>query len=86
MRRLRALLTYLADVRKEMKDVSFPDWRQVLSTTIAVAIVGLVACYLYVLSSTNRCCSKGSEKGAPCAGLGLGGFAGLGVVVAFAVD
>lgn len=44
------LLTYLADVRREMKDVSFPDSRQVRSTTTTVMIVVLVvAAYVYAV-------------------------------------
>ena len=44
------LLAYLADVRREMKDVSFPAWREIRSTTITVMIVVLaVAAYVYVV-------------------------------------
>ena len=44
------LLAYLADVRREMKDVSFPAWREIRSTTITVMIIVLaVAAYVYVV-------------------------------------
>jgi preprotein translocase SecE subunit len=45
-----ALLAYLSDVRREIKDVSFPAWREIRSTTITVMIVVLaVAAYVYVV-------------------------------------
>jgi preprotein translocase SecE subunit len=45
-----ALLAYLADVRREMKDVSFPAWREIRSTTLTVMVVVLaVAAYVYVV-------------------------------------
>ena len=44
------LLAYLADVRREMKDVSFPAWREIRSTTLTVMVVVLaVAAYVYVV-------------------------------------
>jgi preprotein translocase SecE subunit len=45
-----ALLAYLAEVRREIKDVSFPAWPEIRSTTITVIIVVLaVAAYVYVI-------------------------------------
>jgi len=45
-----ALLAYLADVRREMKDVSFPAWPEIRSTTITVMMVVLaIAAYVYVV-------------------------------------
>ena len=50
MRWFRGLLAYLANVRREMKDVSFPAWREIRSTTMTVMIVVLaVAAYVYVV-------------------------------------
>jgi preprotein translocase SecE subunit len=48
--RFAALLRFLAEVRQEMKDVSFPSWREVRSTTIIVmAVVLALAAYVYVV-------------------------------------
>lgn len=49
-KRFAALLRFLAEVRQEMKDVSFPVWREVRSTTIIVmAVVLALAAYVYVV-------------------------------------
>jgi preprotein translocase SecE subunit len=49
-KRFAALLRFLAEVRQEMKDVSFPGWREVRSTTIIVMTVVLaLAAYVYVV-------------------------------------
>jgi len=41
---------YLAEVRREMKDVSWPAWREVRSTTVTVMFfVFVVAAYVYVV-------------------------------------
>ncbi len=49
-KRFAALLRFLAEVRQEMKDISFPVWREVRSTTIIVmAVVLALAAYVYIV-------------------------------------
>lgn len=49
-KRFAALLRFLVEIRQEMKDVSFPVWREVRSTTIIVMTVVLaLAAYVYVV-------------------------------------
>ena len=49
-KRFAALLEFLADVRQQMKEISFPAWREVRSTTVIVMVVVLaVAAYVYVV-------------------------------------
>ncbi len=49
-KRFAALLRFLAEVRQELKDFSFPVWREVRSTTIIVmAVVLALAAYVYVV-------------------------------------
>ncbi len=49
-KRFAALLRFLAEVRQEMKDISFPGWREVRSTTIIVmGVVLALAAYVYVV-------------------------------------
>jgi len=48
--------TFLAEVRREMKDISWPDWREVRSTTITVLFfILVVATYVYIV---DRICLR----------------------------
>src|SRR5882762_9432675 len=48
--------TFLAEVRREMKDISWPDWREVRFTTITVLFfIFVVATYVYVV---DRICLR----------------------------
>jgi len=48
--------TFLAEVRREMKDISWPAWREVRSTTITVLFfIFVVAAYVYVV---DRICFR----------------------------
>jgi len=43
-----AARTFLVEVGREMKDISWPDWREVRSTAVIVVIVVVViAAYVY---------------------------------------
>jgi preprotein translocase SecE subunit len=49
-KRFAALLEFFAEVRQQMKEISFPAWREVRSTTVIVMVVVLaVAAYVYVV-------------------------------------
>jgi preprotein translocase SecE subunit len=51
---------FLADVRREMKDISWPAWREVSSTTITVVFFVLViGAYVYVV---DRICYRLIEQ------------------------
>jgi len=51
-----AMRAFLAEVRREMKDISWPDWREVRSTTITVLfLIFVVATYVYVV---DRICLR----------------------------
>jgi len=51
-----AMRTFLAEVRREMKDISWPAWREVRSTTITVLfLIFVVAAYVYVV---DRICFR----------------------------
>jgi preprotein translocase SecE subunit len=51
-----AIKNYLAEVRREMKDVSWPAWAEVRSTTMTVLVFVLaLAAYVYVI---DRICFR----------------------------
>lgn len=51
-----AARTFLVEVGREMKDISWPDWREVRSTAVIVVIVVVViAAYVY---GVNQICIR----------------------------